>query len=71
MLLKKFQLGAEFVMEYVLQAESPRNDQEECKECGFINLNKTNLKRHRQSVHNKRRAIKSAEGMITMMFVIF
>ena len=52
-------------MEDVPQAESSRNDLEECEERGLMYLNKANLKRHTQSVHKKRKAIKSAEERIT------
>ena len=52
-------------MEDVPQAESSRNEQEECKECGLMYLNKANQKRHTQSAHKKRKAIKPAEERIT------
>lgn len=61
LLLKKFQVEEESEMEDIPQAESSRNDGEECEECGLMYLNKANLKRHTQSAHKKRKANNSTD----------
>lgn len=40
---------------------SGKDTDEVCDECGLKYLNKANLKRHTQSVHNKRKVVESTE----------